>query len=155
MDVITHHIYNLGPGVDDHLVQKILDPSYLDGEASTFSDLEGILRSADVLWIRRCSRWSTHLVSLDAQQPNTRLVTDAFVFSFWYLDQLGMSSKYGTKSYCRQTLVGGNYGLLNTTTALLWHRLMGTKVLSATFNGTNKIRAYAHCAKRSGRVLCS
>lgn len=59
---------------------------------------------------------STHLVSLDAQQPNTRLVTDAFVFSFWYLDQLGMSSKYGTKSYCRQTLVGGNYGLLNTTT---------------------------------------
>ena len=35
--------------------------------------------------------------------------------------------------------------------ALLWHRLMGTKVLSTTFNGTNKIRAYAHCAKKSVR----
>jgi len=35
--------------------------------------------------------------------------------------------------------------------ALLWHRLMGTKVLSTTFNGTNKIRAYAHCAKNSVR----
>lgn len=33
-----------------------------------------------------------------------------------YLDQLGMSSSYDTKTYCRQTLVGGNYGLLNTAT---------------------------------------
>jgi len=33
-----------------------------------------------------------------------------------YLDQLGMSSKYNTKAYCRQSLIGGNYGLLNTTT---------------------------------------
>lgn len=33
-----------------------------------------------------------------------------------YLDQLGMASRYKTKVYCRQTLVGGNYGLLNTTT---------------------------------------
>jgi hypothetical protein len=35
--------------------------------------------------------------------------------------------------------------------ALLWHRLMGTKVLATTFNGTNKIRAYAHCARDSVR----
>lgn len=27
-----------------------------------------------------------------------------------------MAAKYDTKSYCRQTLIGGNYGLLNTTT---------------------------------------
>lgn len=33
-----------------------------------------------------------------------------------YLDQLGMASIYGTKTYCRQTLIGGNYGLLNTNT---------------------------------------
>ncbi|PWZ20902.1 Heparanase-like protein 3 [Zea mays] len=29
---------------------------------------------------------------------------------------------------------------------------MGTKVLSTTFNGTNKIRAYAHCAKNSEEI---
>ncbi|KAL5148485.1 Serine carboxypeptidase II-3 [Glycine soja] len=54
-----------------------------------------------------------------------------------YLDQLGIASCYSTKVYCRQTLIGGNYGLLNTTTfapnldyysAVLWHRLMGKKV---------------------------
>ncbi|CAM0942781.1 unnamed protein product [Alopecurus aequalis] len=152
MDVITHHIYNLGPGVDTHLIDKILDPSYLDGEASTFSNLQGILKSTGtsaVAWVGEAG---------GAYNSGHHLVTDAFVFSFWYLDQLGMSAKYDTKSYCRQTLVGGNYGLLNTTTfepnpdyysALLWHRLMGTKVLSTTFNGTNKIRAYTHCARNS------
>lgn len=35
---------------------------------------------------------------------------------FRYLDQLAMSAKYDTKTYCRQSLVGGNYGLLNKTT---------------------------------------
>jgi heparanase 1 len=33
-----------------------------------------------------------------------------------YLDQLGIASTYNTKVYCRQTLIGGNYGLLNTST---------------------------------------
>lgn len=33
-----------------------------------------------------------------------------------YLDQLGMASTFGHKVFCRQSLIGGNYGLLNTTT---------------------------------------
>ncbi|KAJ0945504.1 putative aconitate hydratase [Helianthus annuus] len=37
--------------------------------------------------------------------------------------------------------------------ALLWHRLMGQKVLSVNFNGTNKTRSYAHCAKESVSFL--
>ncbi|GAV82086.1 Glyco_hydro_79n domain-containing protein [Cephalotus follicularis] len=152
LDVITHHIYNLGPGVDEHLVEKILDPSYIDGEANTFSGLQNILRSSatkTIAWVGE---------SGGAYNSGHNLVTNAFVFSFWYLDQLGMSSKYDTKTYCRQTLIGGNYGLLNTATfepnpdyysALLWHRLMGRNVLSTSFSGTKKIRSYTHCAKQS------
>ncbi|XP_038971911.1 heparanase-like protein 3 isoform X4 [Phoenix dactylifera] len=152
LDAITHHIYNLGAGVDKHLVDKILNPSYLDGEASTFRNLQGILRSAGTsttAWVGEAG---------GAYNSGHHLVTDSFVFSFWYLDQLGMSSTYNTKSYCRQSLVGGNYGLLNTATfhpnpdyysALLWHRLMGSKVLSTNFTGTKSIRAYAHCARES------
>ncbi|XP_066363708.1 heparanase-like protein 1 [Miscanthus floridulus] len=85
------------------------------------------------------------------------LVSNTFINSIWYLDQLGMASQYNTKVFCRQTLIGGNYGLLDTETflpnpdyysALLWHRLMGNGVLSVDTNAPRQIRAYAHCRKQ-------
>ncbi|VFQ77170.1 unnamed protein product [Cuscuta campestris] len=152
LNVMTHHIYNLGPGVDEHLVEKILDPSYLDGEANTFRQLRSILSNSGTsvrAWVGEAG---------GAYNSGRNGVSNAFVYSFWYLDQLGMSAKYDTKTYCRQSLIGGNYGLLNTTTfmpnpdyysALLWHQLMGRTVLATSFSGTRKMRAYAHCAKQS------
>ncbi|XP_030548366.1 heparanase-like protein 3 [Rhodamnia argentea] len=152
LQVVTHHIYNLGPGVDDHLIQKILDPSYLDGEVQTFSSLWTLLKNSGtsaVAWVGEAG---------GAYNSGRNLVTNSFVFSFWYLDQLGMAATSGTKTYCRQTLIGGNYGLLNTETsqpnpdyysALLWHNLMGSDVLSTSFSGTDKIRGYVHCSKNS------
>ncbi|CAI9100902.1 OLC1v1038092C1 [Oldenlandia corymbosa var. corymbosa] len=152
VDAVTHHIYNLGAGVDPHVLERILDPSYLDGEADTFSRLRGVIRNSAT----SASAWVGEAGG--AYNSGRNGVSNAFVYSFWYLDQLGMSASYDTKTYCRQTLIGGNYGLLNTTTfvphpdyysALLWHQVMGRNVLSTKFTGTKKIRAYAHCAKQS------
>ncbi|XP_017249380.1 heparanase-like protein 3 [Daucus carota subsp. sativus] len=153
LNAVTHHIYNLGAGVDQHLVERILDPSYLDGIADTFKQLQSIVKSS------QASAWVGE--SGGAYNSGHDLVSNAFVYSFWYLDQLGMAATYDTKTYCRQTLIGGNYGLLNTQSfvpnpdfysALLWHRLMGRKVLSTSFSGTKKLRAYTHCAKQSNGI---
>lgn len=105
LDVITHHIYNLGPGkfflnkqneskskipnlegdnlfsfligVDQHLVEKILDPSYLDGEADIFKQLQNILKTS----ITSASAWVGEAGG--AYNSGHNLVTNAFVFSFW------------------------------------------------------------------------
>ncbi|RHN64038.1 putative glycosidase [Medicago truncatula] len=110
-DVVTHHIYNLGPGVDDHITEKILDPTYLDGVAGTFSSLKNVLQRSSTTakaWVGEAG---------GAWNSGHHLVSDAFVNSFWYFDQLGMSATYSTKTYCRQTLIGGT----TVFSALLWH----------------------------------
>ncbi|KAH7660711.1 heparanase 1 protein [Dioscorea alata] len=152
---LTHHIYNLGGGDDSRIASKILDPKYLSQIANTFRNLQ--------LTIQRHGPWSSAWVGEagGAYNSGSRLVSNKFLNSFWYMDQLGMASKYDTKAYCRQTLIGGNYGLLDTKTfvpnpdyysALLWHRLMGKGVLSVDISGSPYLRAYAHCRKRKAGV---
>ncbi|XP_051215082.1 heparanase-like protein 2 [Lolium perenne] len=158
VDGVTHHIYNLGSGKDKDLINKMQDPFYLDKVAQTFSDMEATVRES--------GPWSSPWVgeSGGAYNSGGKDVSDRFADSFWYLDQLGMSSVFGTKVYCRQALVGGNYCLLNTTTlapnpdyysALLWDRLMGPGVLqTATTGGATSpyLRSYAHCSKQKPGV---
>ncbi|CAN1159360.1 Heparanase-like protein 3 [Linum perenne] len=156
LDIVTHHIYNLGPGVDTHLVEKILNPEVLDNVVGALRGLQSLLRisqSSATAWVGE---------SGGAYNSGRNLVSNAFVYSFWYLDQLGLAAAHDTKTYCRQSLIGGNYGLLNTTTyvpnpdyysALLWHQLMGRNSLSTSFSGSNKLRVYAHCAKYSKRFV--
>nr|GEZ89804.1 heparanase-like protein 3 [Tanacetum cinerariifolium] len=77
LQVITQHIYNLGPGVDVHLVEKILDPSYLDGGSQPFRDLQNILKksgTSTVAWVGEAG---------GAYNSGHNLVTSSFVFGFW------------------------------------------------------------------------
>ncbi|KAJ0615035.1 putative glycosidase [Helianthus annuus] len=151
VDVMTLHLYNLGPGMDPNLVKKILDPHFLSRASVTFSDFQQTLKTNGP-W---ASSWIGE--SGGAYNSGGLHVSDTFVNSFWYLDQLAMAAKYHTEVYCRQSLIGGNYGLLNKTTfmpnpdyysALLWHRLMGTGVLSVgRINVGPHLRTYAHCSK--------
>ncbi|OWM75904.1 heparanase-like protein 2 [Punica granatum] len=155
IDVLTHHIYNLGPGVDRNLINKVQDPYFLDQVAQTYADVkETVARfgPGTKAWVGE---------SGGAYNSGSKDVSHTFADGFWYLDQLGMTSTFDHKVFCRQSLIGGNYGLLNTMTfipnpdyygALLWHRLMGKNVLSITHFGSPKLRAYAHCSKQKPGV---
>ncbi|GMI63503.1 glucuronidase 1 [Hibiscus trionum] len=131
VDGLTHHIYNLGPGVSD-VVNKF--------------------RPQLGAWVSE---------SGGALKGGSKDVSRTFADGFWYLDQMGMASTYDQKVFCRQALIGGNYGLLNATTfvpnpdyygALLWHRLMGSTVLAVTKESDPNLRVYAHCAKKNPGV---
>ncbi|OVA00754.1 Glycoside hydrolase [Macleaya cordata] len=150
VDGITHHIYNLGAGVDPDLIFKVQDPLFLDQVTQTYKDVQTTLN--------KFSPWASAWVgeSGGAYNSGGKDVSHTFANSFWYLDQLGMTSTFDHKVFCRQSLIGGNYGFLNTTTfvpnpdyygALLWHRLMGKRVLSTTHHGSPYLRAYSHCSK--------
>lgn len=155
INALTHHIYNLGPGSDSKLVDKILNPEYLSRITGTF---RGLTQT-----IQRDGPWASAWVgeSGGAYNSGGHNVSNTFVDSFWYLDQLGMAAKHHTKVYCRQTLIGGNYGLLDTNTfvpnpdyysALLWNRLMGKEVLEVVNSNAPHLRCYAHCTKDKAGV---
>ncbi|QHN93353.1 Heparanase-like protein [Arachis hypogaea] len=87
VDVVSHHTYNLGP-VASKTYFKNQQPKQKHGLVRQ----EGLTTVATILCLMHLSTAS----------------------GIWI--QLGMSAVYDTRTYCRQSLVGGNYGLLNTTT---------------------------------------
>ncbi|KAB2011389.1 hypothetical protein ES319_D09G016200v1 [Gossypium barbadense] len=151
VDGVTHHIYNLGPGDDPNVIAKIQDPSYLNQVSQTYKGVLNIVNK----FKPQSRAWVSE--SGEALHGGAKDLSPTFADGFWYLDQLGMASTYNQKVFCRQTLIGGNYALLNTTTsipnpdyydALLWHRLMGSTVLAVTQESNPNLRVYAHCAKK-------
>ncbi|XP_017973713.1 PREDICTED: heparanase-like protein 1 isoform X2 [Theobroma cacao] len=76
LDAMSHHIYNLGAGVDPKLISKILDPNHLSKVANTFSNLTHV--------IRRHGPWASAWVgeSGGAYNSGGPHVSDTFVNSF-------------------------------------------------------------------------
>lgn len=117
-------------------------------------------------WSKRVNSWAQRLApnaevwlgeTGNAQFGGEPGVSDRWVASLWWLDQLGLLARQGTKVMIRQTLTGGNYGMLDRHTlsplpdywvSVLWKRLMGTAVLApqADANNHNRLRVYAHQA---------
>lgn len=75
-----------------------------------------------------------------------------FADSFRYLNQLGLLAKHGVSVTMHNTLIGSDYGLIddrsyvprpNYWAAVLWRRLMGTKVLDAGVAKSSNLYLYA------------
>ncbi len=79
-------------------------------------------------------------------------LSDRFCSCFWWADQLGQGGLLGQKVMVRQSLVGGDYGLIDRQTLLprpdfwlswLWVQLMGERVYKLQC-GDRSVRAYCH-----------
>ncbi|HCM26740.1 MAG TPA: glycoside hydrolase [Treponema sp.] len=94
-------------------------------------------------------------------------LSDTFVSTLWWLDELGLFARQGVAKVFRQALVGARYGLLDQDSmdprpdyfaSFLWKKLMGRLVIpieSATV-GDRKLRVYLHAdgpAPAAGRTV--
>jgi heparanase 1 len=89
-------------------------------------------------------------------------LSDRFASCFWWADQLGLGARHGQQVMVRQSLVGGDYGLLDRLTlkprpdywlSWLWKQLMGTEVYAVDAQHA-QLRSYCHSDKSgSGRVV--
>jgi hypothetical protein len=79
-----------------------------------------------------------------------------FLDTFRYLDQLGRLARQGVEVVAHNTLVASDYGLLDDVTltpkpnywgALLWRKLMDTKVLEPGVPIQSGLHLYAHCLR--------
>lgn len=89
-------------------------------------------------------------------------VSDTYLSSLWWLNQLALGALHSTKKQIRQSFIGSDYGLLDYKTmqpkpdyfaSLLWKRLMGRRFFK--LKGKEKdLLAYAHCQKaQKGKLI--
>ncbi|MBJ7539351.1 glycoside hydrolase [Marinomonas transparens] len=94
-----------------------------------------------------------------AQCGGQAKLSDRFVSCFWWADQLGRGARIGQKVMVRQSLIGGDYALINRKTlkpnpdywvSWLWGKLMGEEVFDIQSNDPF-VQVYCHSAKKEGK----
>lgn len=95
-------------------------------------------------------------------------VTDAFASSFWYLTGLAYGARQGFKKFCRSSLIGGAYEVIdygNKTrptrpnpdfwAAFLWARFCGPKavLVNEGMPHTGDVRVYAQCGQEEAQEI--
>lgn len=127
--------------------EKVLTPAYLDRNPDAeayYANLRDTYTPGKPIWLTETgeagcggSPWASQFV-------------DAFRFA----DQLGVLARRNVQTVIVNTLASSDYGLLDENTleprpdywvALLWKRLMGTRVLDPGVKPTAELRLYAHC----------
>eukprot|EP00045_Choanoeca_perplexa_P012265 m.133243 g.133243 ORF g.133243 m.133243 type:complete len:656 (+) comp15945_c0_seq2:51-2018(+) len=155
LDVYTYHDY-VGYGLDPKLLTDLIDVTYLDknwDNAAPLQQAQEAYSPNSEIWVgETAAAWHSG-------QDN---VTNAWIGSFWYFNMMGTLSRHNHTGFCRQTLLGGSYGILRRDNyepnpdyyvAYLWRHVMGVSVFDVTVvssggtvsQGNQTLRTFAHC----------
>ena len=151
VDIFTWHEYPLGSGGSSDVDAKVMDPKLTEKiihRAETYKRKDALPKGIE-LWMGETG---------GAYGSGRNEVTNRFMSAFWYLDWLGVFSRLGYGGFCRQTLIGGNYGLLQIEKgeyflnpdyfgALLFTHVMKGHIVK--MNSSSEIHQYA-TIKRDG-----
>lgn len=148
LDGLTWHLY-VGYGLDPNLPGDAWSNSFLAKIDQTAAPMIstavqfGFSGAGKSLWVGETAM---------AWHSGRNGTTNTFLSGPWYITQLGtLAHTHATQ--CRQTFYGGNYELVDKITlnpnpdwwtALLWKRLMGSRVLHVSAN-TTAVKVFAHC----------
>jgi len=159
MHGITHHEYIEVEVVDEP--HNFNDPAVLNRTsdiAALFNDSVSRALPTARKWVGEIGphNGGTHICNHDQMRWAN------FADTIWYSDSLAAKALHGYHVYTRQDFVGIDYGLIDCVdhtplpdyyTAVLFHRLMGPKVLKASvFPADPGLRTYAHCSRTSGKA---
>lgn len=149
-DVMSWHYYPQQSGRGGFAVRRASETTLLSPRR-----LDGIIRLAER--IRKAARgreiWLTETGhALYGGEPG---ISDTYLSTIWWLDELGLLARRGVSRVFRQTLAGSDYGLLDEKTfsprpdyfaSFLWKKLMGREVFNAPrIDGPDgKLRGYLH-----------
>lgn len=136
---------------------RLLDPANLD-EAAHWADRMAALRDRHAP-----GRLLMLGESGNAQCGGEPGVSDSWLSGLWWLDQLGLLAGHGVGRVVHQTLIGGDYGMIDAASleprpdywaSLLFKRLVGPERYAAAVGtpdgGQPTLRAYAFSAKGGG-----
>lgn len=159
IDIITWHYYPVQSSRCPVAIRRanlgrFFDPKVLDAIVPYAQDMkEAQMKSAPhaQLWMGETG---------SAQCGGMRELSDTFLGSLWWADELGALALYKHDVVIRQSILGGDYALLDFDTlkprpdywlSLLWKRLMGKKVIKLNYeNKDQSLRIYQHCHPLKG-----
>ena len=127
-DVLNYHDYPLWSSNDPNVVKRAMlhNPNKIDQALQYHKVASQSYTPPPQVWMSECGG------SYNSGSPQA---TGTFASGFWYLDNMAMMHHAGHRHFCRQTLAGGNYGLLDQVSprtphpdfwsAVLYQRILG------------------------------
>lgn len=137
-------------------IQSFLSPDALE----SYTKYSHTLRSMRDKHQPNAALWTGETGS--AQCGGQPKISDRFASCFWWADQLGRGASLGQSVMVRQSLIGGEYGLIDRLTlkpkpdywvSWLWGKLIGQLAYQVN-NNDKQVKIYCHNSKEAeGYIL--